>query len=460
MGKIYKFYPAKSVFLTGILLFELGSVICGAAPNSKVFILGRAIAGLGSSGIFSGLMVIMVHTIPLQQRPIFQGFFGAIFAIASVIGPLVGGTFTDKVTWRWCFYINPIIGAVIILVVFLILHLPNQKLDKQATGWLAQLNQLDPIGNLVFFPGVVCLILALQWGGTQYSWKNARIIVLLILCAVLCLVFVAIQIWKQEKGTVPPRIVKQRSIAASIWFGFFNGAGLTIIMYYLPIWFQAVKGVDAFKSGIMLLPLILSTVFASLSSGFFVSKVGYYSPFFILSSIIMATGSGLLTTFNLATGHAKWIGYQVLLGIGIGFGAQQPLNVAQTVLNRSDVSTGSAVIMFVRYLGSAAILPVAENVFISRLVAKLTNLPGISPHTVINGGATDLRNLANGDDLKTLLSDYNEAIVDVLYIVVVTSSLTIFGSLFVEWKSLKTRAAEQTGKTSKDVEVTKTDESV
>jgi MFS family permease len=99
MGKIYKFYPAKPVFLACVTLFEVGSAICGAAPNSKAFIIGRAVAGLGASGLFSGLMVVMFHTIPLQQRPMFQGAFGAIFAIGSVVGPLVGGTFVDKVTW-------------------------------------------------------------------------------------------------------------------------------------------------------------------------------------------------------------------------------------------------------------------------------------------------------------------------------------------------------------------------
>lgn len=265
--------------------------------------------------------------------------------------------------------------------------------------------------------------------------------------------------WKQENATVPPRIVKQRSIAAALWFGFFNGAGMTVIMYYVPIWFQAIKGVSAVQSGLMLLPMILGSVVGTLSSGIVIAKLGYYTPFFIISSIMMSVGAGLLTTFTPTTGHAKWIGYQVLFGLGLGFGTQQPMNVVQTVLDRSDIATGGAVVLFTRFLGSSIFLPVAQNVFLKRLLEKLTNLPDINPHAVIDGGATELRHLATGDDLNTLLSDYNTAILDVFYLNVATSCLTVFGSLLVEWRSLKAAAAEQAGMASKAEGATLTEES-
>jgi hypothetical protein len=253
-----------------------------------------------------------------------------------------------------------------------------------------------------------------------------------------------VQICKGESGTVPPRIVKNRSIAASIWFSFFNGAGMMVSLYYLPIWFQAIKGVSAVKSGIMLLPLVLSVVVGTISSGIIISRVGYYTPFFILSSVLMPVGAGLLSTFTPTTNHSKWIGYQILFGVSLGFGSQQPMNVVQTILARRDVSTGTALIFFIRFLGSAIFVPVAENIFLNQLIKNLKNLPGISSDTVAKTGATALRNLASGSDLGTLLLDYNNAIVDVFYMVVATSAITIFGSVLVEWKSLKAAAKEET----------------
>lgn len=445
MGKVYKFYPVKPIFLAECFLFEVGSALCGAAPNSKSFIVGRAISGLGAAGMFSGGMVIMFLVLPLHQRPMYQGFFGAVFALGSVIGPLIGGTFTDKVTWRWCFYINLPIGAVSMLVTLLILHVPPQKLDKPAKGVVGKINQLDPIGNLAFFPGIICLVLALQWGGTTYSWGNARIIVLLTLCVLLCSLFIGIQIWKGEAATVPPRIAKQRSIAAAVWFGFFNGSAMMIAMYYLPIWFQAVRGVSAIRSGIMLLPMILSTVFAVILSGGIISRVGYYVPFFYVSSIIMPIGAGLLSTLTPSAGTGKWVGYQIIFGIGLGCGAQQPLTVGQTVLGRRDVASGTALILFMRFLGSAIFVPVAQNIFVHDLASSLSSLPGIDAAAVIGGGATELRNLASGADLQILITDYNKAVIDVFYVMVATAAVTIFGTVFIEWVSVKDKSKEQAG---------------
>ena len=332
------------------------------------------------------------------------------------------------------------------IVTMWLLHMPNQKLDAQAEGWYGKIKQLDPVGNLAFFPGVVCLVLALQWGGTEYSWKNWRIIFLIVVCVLLVGVFIGIQVWKGEEATIPPRIIKQRSVWASVIFGFFNGAGMMVVMYYIPIWFQAIKGASAVHSGIMMLPMILGTVIAMVAAGILISRIGYCAPFFWLCSILTPIGAGLFTTFTPSTVHSKWIGYQILFGIGLGLGSQQPLTVVQTVLARPDVAQGSALIMFTRFLGSAIFLPVAQTVFINGLVKKVSNLPGIDPSAVTHAGATELRNMASGNDLRLLLGDYNDALVDVFYLVTATCCMTFVGSIFIEWRSMKPKDGEQAGK--------------
>lgn len=443
MGKIYKHYPAKPVFLIGCVFFEIGSAICGAAPSSNTFIGGRAIAGLGSTAMLGGVVVILVYVVPPAQRPIYQGLFGCIFAIASVVGPLLGGVFVDRLSWRWCFYINLPVGAVSMVVTMFILKMPVQKLETPAKGWYGKIAQLDPLGTLVFLPGIVCLVLALQWGGVQYSWKNARIIVLFILAAVLIAVFVGIQAWKGEAATIPPRIVRNRDVIASSIFGFFNSTSLMVSMYYLPLWFQSVKGSSAIHSGIMLLPMILSTVVAMILSGILLTRVKYYAPFFWTSSALMSIGAGLLTTFTPSTGHSKWIGYQVIFGFGLGLGAQQPLTVVQSVLAKTDVAQGSSFVMFIRFMGSSIFVPVAQTVFINSLVSKSSNVPGIDPHTIANTGATDLINLASGDNLRTLLWDYNESLMNVFYMFTGICCASFIGSVMVRWRKLPTQEVEE-----------------
>ena len=166
-GKIYTFFSVKTVFLTTIALFEVGSAICGAAPNSVAFIVGRAVAGLGSAGITCGAIVTLLYAVPLHKRALYQGMFGAVFGVSSVVGPLLGGAFTSRVTWRWCFYINLPLGGAAMVLVFFLLHIPDRKETRQPLG--AKLAQLDAAGTAVLVPGVVCLLLALQWGGSQYS---------------------------------------------------------------------------------------------------------------------------------------------------------------------------------------------------------------------------------------------------------------------------------------------------
>lgn len=452
MGKIYTFVNPKWVYLGSLVVFEVGSAVCGAAPNSTAFIVGRAIAGLGNAGLFQGAVVIIVYIVPLHKRPQYMGIMGSVFGIASAVGPLLGGAFTDGPGWRWCFYINLPCGAVVFVLLALFLHIPPEMLKRDSTTWKEKVNRMDPVGTFFFLPCIICLLLALQWGGVTYNWSNARIIVLLVLAGVLFASFIFVQRWKGDNATVPGRIFLNRSIIAGAWFSFCNDAAMQTLFYFIPIWFQAIKQVSAVKSGIMSLPLVLGLVITGISAGILTKKIGYYTPWMILSSTLTPIGAGLITTFTPHTSHSAWIGYQALFGMGVGLGMQQPSVAAQTVLSRKDVSIGAALMMFSRTLGGAVFISVGNNIFDTRFAHNLVRIPGINVKSVAVTGATDLKNMVPASLLPQVLVAYNDALRATFYLITALTCCTIFGSLAMEWKSVKKGQQNHDSNAAKDEE--------
>lgn len=285
---------------------------------------------------------------------------------------------------------------------------------------------------------VVCLLLALQWGGSVYPWSNGRIIALFVIFAVLLVVFSAIQVWKKDNATIPLRVVKKRSVAASAAFSALLGASFFSFIYFVPIWLQAIKGASAVKSGIMNLPMILGLVIMSVGAGIGVTTLGYYTPFCIASSCLMSIGAGLMTTWTTSTDHEMWIAYQALYGFGVGLGMQQPLIAVQTVLSHEDVPMGTAIIMFAQTLGGALFISAAQNVFTNKLVSNLAAVvPDLNPAIVISSGATSLAHNVPAEYLAGVQIAYNAAITNSFYVGLAMAVLSIFGAVSLEWKSVK-----------------------
>ncbi|KAH7140952.1 major facilitator superfamily domain-containing protein [Dactylonectria macrodidyma] len=437
-GKLYALFNVKLVFLTALFVFELGSLICGVAPNSTTLIVGRAIAGLGSAGIFTGSLVTIAHTVERERRPIFFGLLGGMYGIASVAGPLMGGAFTDHATWRWCFYINLPLGAVTAVVLFFLLKIPHQE-KPQRDSLSRTLRRLDPIGTAIFVPSIICMLLALQWGGVKYPWSNARIIVLFVMFGVLLVGFIAVQIYMKDDATVPSRIASQRTVASAALFGFCIGGSFFIFTYYIPIWFQVIMGTSAIKSGINSLPMILANVVGIILAGALTTRTGHYAPFFIASSGIMAIGAGMLTLYEVETPQEKWAGFLFLYGFGVGLGFQQGGVAAQAVLPLADVSIGTAMVMFFQMLGGALFVSVAQNLFTNRLVSNLMELSiaGLEPEAVVNAGATAVRSMVDPEMLPQVLVAYNDALVKTFQLGLILSCLSVLGAIGVEWKSIK-----------------------
>ncbi|EXF82167.1 hypothetical protein CFIO01_09250 [Colletotrichum fioriniae PJ7] len=433
-GRVFTFYSTKVVYLVAIFFFELGSLLCGVAPNSVAFIIGRAIAGAGSAGIYSGSTILITTVTPLSKRAGYVGMMGAVFGIASVIAPLIGGAFTDRVTWRWCFYINlPVGGAAVAALLFLFPSFAS----KEPTPIKQQIKQLDPFGNLVFLPGVICLILALQWGGEKYPWNEGRIIALLVLAGVLLIIFVGIQVWQQENATVPPRLFKLRNVWLGTIFAFCLGAVLIIFLVALPIWFQGIRGTDAVTSGIDTLPLVLSLVFGAIVSGGVINGIGWFNPVFFSSVIFMAVGGGLISTFVVDTPTRTWIGYQIILGLGIGQGMQLASLGAQVALAQKDVPIGVSLMFFAQSLGGSVLVCVAQAVFNNELRSRLGAFSGLDVDRVIGAGATQLRTFLPPDILGNVLVEYNAALRSYFYVGLAAACFAILPALGVEWKNVK-----------------------
>lgn len=299
------------------------------------------------------------------------------------------------------------------------------------------MKQLDPLGLLFLVPSMVCLILALQWGGTTDPWSAPRVIGLLATFAILLIAFILIEVMTPDTAMAPMRVVLNRSVGGSMLFIFLVSGAMMVVVYYLSIWFQAAQGQSAKESGIRTVPLVLSMTVMGIFSAILTEKVGYYNPAMLLCPILSAVGGGMLSTLTPAARSSHWIGYQVIFGFGIGSGFQTSTLALQTVLPRADVPLGMAMMFFMQQLGGSAFIPVAQNIFSRQLLDGLSGIGGINAEAVVDSGATAYRDLVPQNKVKAVMNAYSYALTRVFILVAAISAATVLGAAIVEWKSIK-----------------------
>ncbi|KAH7369278.1 major facilitator superfamily-domain-containing protein [Plectosphaerella cucumerina] len=442
-GKAYKYFPLKWTFLAAVFVFEVGSLICGAAPTSTALIIGRALAGVGAAGLGTGAYTIIAFAAPPSKRAMYTGFVGMSYGIASVCGPLLGGVFSDYSTWRWCFYMNLPVGAITVIIILLFFHAPAAAKPVEAT-WTEKFLQMDPVGVTLVMAAIVTYILAFQYAGHDAPWNSGLVIGLIVAFSVLYIVFGVWEYFQGERAMLVPRLLKGRPVWVSCAYAFFFSGSYFLTIYYLPIYFQSVKGVSPTMSGVRNLPLILGVTVAMILSGFFVSATGIAAPLKVGGAAVATIATGLIYTFDDDTTTGEWIGYQLLGGIGWGVSYQLPIIVAQSSADPADVSTVTAMVLFFMNLGGSSFISAGQAAFVNTLLSRLpTTAPGVDPLDVVATGATDIRPVFSAAQVPGILEAYMGGIKLALILPIAATGIAFVVSAFSKWQKLPSSATKE-----------------
>ncbi|KAL3291979.1 MFS multidrug transporter [Colletotrichum asianum] len=409
-GKIYRYFSSKWSFFTFLVIFELGSLICGAATSSTILIVGRVIAGTGSAGIMSGGLTIIAGSVPLEKRPALTGLLIGLANSGSVFGPVLGGVITQYSTWRWAFYINlPIGGLVLPLLVWT--DIPDQVPKPSPMAVIPKLHQyLDFLGFILCAGTAVLLLLALEIGGNE-EFSSPTVIGMFCGSAVS---FVAFLTWNYRKGDdalIPRSMAGKRPVWCAASTNFTMVGSAMIQIYLLPLYFQAVQGSTPSQSGVNVLPSILSQLVAAFGGGILVGKLGYYLPWAIGGTAVTIVASGLFTTLTPTTPIAQWVGFQILTGAGRGVVLQIPSIAIQANLPPEQIAQGMSFVTFSQFMGSAIALALGNAIFVGALKADLPVFaPDVDPDLVIGAGATGFRKVVAQVALPGVLMAYVSSI--------------------------------------------------
>lgn len=370
-GKFGDLYGRRIVFQFAIIVFIAGSLACGAAQSMLQLVLARAVQGVGGGGLMALAFTIVGDILAPRQRGRYMGYFGAVFALAGVTGPVVGGFFTDHVSWRWIFWINLPIGLVAMAIVMANLRLPLPTATRR----------IDYLGGVLLVAAVTCVMLVSVWGGNQYAWTSREIIGLGVTAAVLTFLFL-LQERTAPEPMLPLRLFANPVVAVATGIGFAISAALFVATIFLPLFLQAVVGVSATNSGLAIAPTMAGVTISSVTAGRRITATGHYRRYLIagcgLAAVMMATLTQLdENTTAVAIGVA-------MFAIGLGLGMVFPiLNLAsQNAVPYAEIGTATSTVRFAQSLGGTLAVAGAGALLAVRLEAGLANVAGVDPARV------------------------------------------------------------------------------
>jgi EmrB/QacA subfamily drug resistance transporter len=363
-GKLGDMLGRKPVFLAAIVIFLVGSMLSGLSQTMIQLIAFRALQGLGAGGLIVGAQAILADIIPPRRRGRYMGLMGAVFAVSSVAGPLLGGFLVDNLSWRWVFYVNMPIGALALVIVTfrLHLHVPQTR------------HRIDYLGAGLLASGIGALILVATWGGTQYAWSSSTIVGLAALGVLLLAAFV----WQERRAAepiIPLTLFRSRTFDLAGGMGFTVGMAMFGAIIYLPLFLQLVYGASPTSSGLRMVPLMLGLLTASIASGRAITRFGRYKVYPVVGTAVLVVGMYLLSRLTVSTD--AWLAsvYMLVVGVGLGLVMQVLVLIVQNDARPQDMGVVTSTATFFRSVGGSFGVALFGAVFASRLAAELARLP-------------------------------------------------------------------------------------
>jgi EmrB/QacA subfamily drug resistance transporter len=380
-GKLGDIYSRKRVFQAAIVIFLVGSALCGTAQDMAQLIAFRAVQGAGAGGLMVGAQAIIADLVSPRERGRYSGYFGAVFGVSSVAGPLIGGFLVDHVSWRWVFYVNLPLGIVALAVIGAVLHLPRRSVK----------HRIDYAGAALLSAGLSSIVLVTTWGGNEYAWGSSPIIGLAVGGAALLVAFVAVE-RRAVEPILPLGLFSNSIFVVAGSIGFIVGFCLFGAMTYLPQYQQLVMGSSATSSGLQLVPLMAGLLVASIGSGRLITRHGRYKRFPIAGTAVMTVGLLLLSRLDVDTGRVEAGAYLLVLGFGLGLVMQVLVLAVQNSVSSSMLGTATSAATFFRSIGGSFGVATFGAIFNHRFQDELRAL--LPPGALVDGLRGSPRQLA------------------------------------------------------------------